>query len=807
MRKRLKGLFSLYLAVAVFIMPVMNGAWLEAEALSYPSEQVCSFYIGTGGIQEGTQISGSDITQVTVQADVELGHQSAMTTLLNIPENNIFIGWDIWNVSQSGTDYLIGTRDYRYYDNENIFSERLAECATGHIFVPVYERAKVDVYTDSIPLCAGDYLSHFTTLPITFNTPLDEHTDIMDTVNQAKPAGHILDGWNLWKSQGCGGVHSPEVLAKNSALTAEDYDTIDHSLYGVNVLEPRWLLKYKIDPQPTNETLTVGVKELVGTAWNDITDSNTVAYQWYEYDETSYAVINGTAGAGQISTISEHAGTYSDTEGTWSGAAHIDIEFSVNAGDIIEVEPVADASVDKTADVREYFSGLEFTLSNGVYSQTVTETGNFNLVILYFEDGVTFKVKVIRPVIGSAASGQTTKTLTSGNDGQKYICKATVDGYTMSSDFVTYNQLAMRTVYFNANGGSGTMTEAHVANGTDYTLPTCTFTAPSGKTFGGWALSATGSVITTGIVNVNTDITLYAIWNNAGGTSLGGGSSYITVRFETNGGTEIENYKLGRFAKLTEPDEPEKEGYIFDGWYTDKDLEKLYDFSRSVTRDFTLYAKWVEDTNINNEETDTNKENQNDIQDTDGHNCASRKFNDLDITKWYHHHTDYVIDNGIFNGVSYNTFEPNTAMTRAMMVTVLYRLEGEPATNRSIPFADVDMSAYYANAVIWAQQNGIVNGVSETLFAPDTEITREQIATIMYRYAKYKKYDVSVGESTNIISYDDFDDISEYAIGAMQWAVGSGLINGRTEKTLNPKDNATRVEISAILHRFKTGAN
>ena len=137
-----------------------------------------------------------------------------------------------------------------------------------------------------------------------------------------------------------------------------------------------------------------------------------------------------------------------------------------------------------------------------------------------------------------------------------------------------------------------------------------------------------------------------------------------------------------------------------------------------------------------------------------------------------------------------------------MLVTVLYRNEGEPAVNKSIPFADIDMGAWYANAVVWAQQNGIVNGVSETEFAPNDNITREQIATIMFRYAQYKGYDVSVGENTNILSYDDFDSISEYAIAAMQYACGSGLMKGKTASTLNPKDNATRAEIAAILHRF-----
>ena len=157
------------------------------------------------------------------------------------------------------------------------------------------------------------------------------------------------------------------------------------------------------------------------------------------------------------------------------------------------------------------------------------------------------------------------------------------------------------------------------------------------------------------------------------------------------------------------------------------------------------------------------------------------------------------------NGISTEFFAPNTKLTRAMLVTVLYRLEGEPSTNRSIPFADIDMGAYYANAVSWAQQNGIVKGISETAFSPDTYITREQLAAIMHRYAQYKTYDVSVGENTNILSYTDAEAVSEYAIASMQYACGSGLINGKSASTLAPKDGATRAEVAAIIRRFIEG--
>lgn len=273
----------------------------------------------------------------------------------------------------------------------------------------------------------------------------------------------------------------------------------------------------------------------------------------------------------------------------------------------------------------------------------------------------------------------------------------------------------------------------------------------------------------------------------SGGTGGGGGGggtvSTYTVKFETNGGSEIKDVSVSRGGKVTKPDTPTKDGYTFDGWYTDKELTVAYDFDATVVKSLTLYAKWKEL----------------------GGNLPfgwQNPFEDVKAENWFYDDVRFVNENGLMKGVSEKLFAPNGNVTRAMLVTVLYRNEGEPAINRSIPFADVDLGAYYGSAVIWAKQNGIVNGVSETEFAPDDNITREQIAAIMHRYAQYKGYDVSVGENTNILSYDDFDSISEYAIASMQWAVGSGMIKGRTESTLNPLDNATRAEIAAILHRF-----
>ncbi len=182
---------------------------------------------------------------------------------------------------------------------------------------------------------------------------------------------------------------------------------------------------------------------------------------------------------------------------------------------------------------------------------------------------------------------------------------------------------------------------------------------------------------------------------------------------------------------------------------------------------------------------------------------AVKEFADVHLAgHWAKEYVDFVCQNSLMNGTGETQFSPDVNLSRGMLVTVLYRLDGSPDTGANTKFTDVSPGAYYEKAVSWAKESGIVNGVSDTLFAPDANITREQIATIMHRYAKYKGYDVTVGESTNILSYEDFGKISEYAVSAVQYAAGSGMMGGKTPSTINPLDNATRAETAAILMRF-----
>ncbi len=177
-------------------------------------------------------------------------------------------------------------------------------------------------------------------------------------------------------------------------------------------------------------------------------------------------------------------------------------------------------------------------------------------------------------------------------------------------------------------------------------------------------------------------------------------------------------------------------------------------------------------------------------------------FGDVDDGDWFADAVRFVYENGMMNGVSETDFAPHAATSRSMIVTILYRLEGEPVVDYAMDFTDVAGDAYYAEAVRWAASEGIVGGYGGGLFGSDDAVTREQLAVILYRYAVYKGYDVSIGEDTNILSYADFADLSEYAIPAMQWACGAGIVNGTSESTLTPQGEATRAQVAAMLMRF-----
>ena len=187
--------------------------------------------------------------------------------------------------------------------------------------------------------------------------------------------------------------------------------------------------------------------------------------------------------------------------------------------------------------------------------------------------------------------------------------------------------------------------------------------------------------------------------------------------------------------------------------------------------------------------------------------CPAYSYKDLTASEWYHNGVHYCIEEGLMLGVAEDLFAPDEATTRAEFVSILWRLEGEPLVEAAEGFHDVFDSDWYNNAIRWASANRIAEGYGENIFAPDDIVTREQMVSILWRYCKYKNYDVSVGEETNILSYEDAFDIAQYAIPAMQWACGAGMIQG-VEKNqsmyLEPQGDAARAQSAEMIYRLCT---
>ena len=275
--------------------------------------------------------------------------------------------------------------------------------------------------------------------------------------------------------------------------------------------------------------------------------------------------------------------------------------------------------------------------------------------------------------------------------------------------------------------------------------------------------------------------------SSSGGSSSGKTTYKVTTSAVNNGGVNASPSNAEKGATITITLSPDK-GYKLDKLtVTDGSGKTVSTVKKSDTvYTFTMPASAVKVGVSYVKATETPSET---------------KFNDVSANDWFASAVDYVTGKGMMNGTADNTFSPKANTTRGMVVTVLYRLENQPSTSVA-SFTDVASGAYYANAVAWANANGIVSGYGSGKFGPNDKVTREQLAAILYRYAQYKKYDVSVGEDTNILSYDDAQSISSYAIPAIQWACGAGVVTGKSGSKLDPKGNATRAEVAAMLMRF-----
>ncbi len=187
------------------------------------------------------------------------------------------------------------------------------------------------------------------------------------------------------------------------------------------------------------------------------------------------------------------------------------------------------------------------------------------------------------------------------------------------------------------------------------------------------------------------------------------------------------------------------------------------------------------------------------------HDCSSLKYMDLDLGSWYHSGVDFMLENGFMNGVNSDTFRPNGTLNRAMVATVMYRIAGQPAVEGSSTFSDVADGTWYTDAVIWAQANGIVTGYNDGTFRPTKEITRQEMAVMLARYAKL--WGMETDSGADLSAYPDAGSVASWAAEAMQWCVAQGLINGVQSggvSNLKPGNNATRAQFATIMARFMT---
>lgn len=329
------------------------------------------------------------------------------------------------------------------------------------------------------------------------------------------------------------------------------------------------------------------------------------------------------------------------------------------------------------------------------------------------------------------------------------------------------------------------------ANGTiEITGGTSPYTGTANKTF--TVKNSTSADITVNGQTIKRNESYTFKYTHSSGSSSGGSSSgkttyKVTTSAVNNGGVNASPSSAEKGATITITLSPDK-GYKLDKLtVTDGSGKTVSTVKKSDTvYTFTMPASAVNVGVSYVKATETPSET---------------KFNDVSANDWFASAVDYVTGKGMMNGTADNTFSPKANTTRGMVVTVLYRLENQPSTSVA-SFTDVASGAYYANAVAWANANGIVSGYGSGKFGPNDKVTREQLAAILYRYAQYKKYDVSVGEDTNILSYDDAQSISSYAIPAIQWACGAGVVTGKSGSKLDPKGNATRAEVAAMLMRF-----
>jgi uncharacterized repeat protein (TIGR02543 family) len=376
------------------------------------------------------------------------------------------------------------------------------------------------------------------------------------------------------------------------------------------------------------------------------------------------------------------------------------------------------------------------------------------VVLCFAMLGTAYAVEATPKISVSGTSGQTYVTVTASglNANTTYAMCSIVQGDTLMALFnMTTND---------AGGYTGTITTGPLTSG-----KTLTVSIPEQAT------GVANSDVATG------NSTVAAATTPGGGDSGGGGggggsASTITLTFDTNGGSAISKvFKSSGTTIDLSAYKPTKTGYTFDGWYTDA---KLTDKVTSIklTKNMTVYAKWAEDTT-----------------------GSDLPFTDVASNAYYFDAVKWAVENGITSGTTATTFAPNATCTRAQTVTFLWRAMGSPEPTTTVnPFTDVKTDAYYYKAVLWAVEKGITVGTSATTFAPNTTVTRAQVATFLWRAA-------GTPAATTASTFTDVPSDAYYA-AAVLWAAEKGITSGTSATTFSPASDCTRAQIVTFLYRY-----
>lgn len=606
--------------------------------------------------------------------------------------------------------------------------------------------------------------------------------------------GYIYNGWRLW-----GAYHSIETdpieKAIGDTITDDDITTLSEQMGNGNIdyfiIEPIYENKYKFSQQPAEDNGYTVVTQT--NSGNDVWTDNTsgVDYEWYAYDlETDEVVGTEAVNTGDdLDSVDIESNTY-------ICKATFEDDF------VLYSEPV-----EYTAPVYPgvYVGGVNLVVDTNYVvvdgAVVVSDDDTYAAKVTYDDEaGYTLNIKAlvvsgdagVANTLGAAIYSENSYTI--NVEGKNTVTGALYEDSesfesTYSSFGIVSEQGDIKIV------GKGTLI-ANVAEGCDRSIG---IYASSGDV----AIENAAVTATSGEA---TDISfgLYAghnvkIYNNTviaettAENAMNKGAIYAQeLNFTDENGEDGEWY-MWRLEDRGDYTYSKDEQCVIDD-ISDEDYLEITKYKKKNRRPVAA-GTVVGGGGTSGGSSSVEKDN-----DANGSTGGKLPFKDVDGENPYYKAIEYVYLNKLMNGTSATNFAPDEPIDRAMIVTILWRNEGSPEVEEEYTFTDVQPDSYYCEAVAWAQKNGIVNGYSDNVFKPEQIIIREQLAAIMYRYAQYKGYDVSVGEETNILSYMDAERISEYAIPAVQYALGSGIM--KAKDAFNPDNQVTRGDYAETIMAF-----